>query len=90
VFIPTHYEVSIETEARVLDIAADTVSAYAASGIRDVPDSPPIILDRERLDGTVGEDDQGVGSARAVGFAGGGVDDGDVEVFTAVALSVVD
>ena len=51
VFIPTHYEVSIETEAGVLEIAANAVSAYAASGIRDVPDSPTIILDWDRVDG---------------------------------------
>ncbi len=51
VFIPSRYEVSIETEAGVLDMNASAVSAYAASGIRDVPDSPTIILDWDKLDG---------------------------------------
>ena len=52
VFIPTRYEVSIETEAGVLEMAANAVSAYVASGIRDVPDSPTTLLDWDRLDGT--------------------------------------
>ena len=40
VFIPTRYTVTAETEAGTLEIGATAVSAYAASGIRDVPDSP--------------------------------------------------
>ena len=52
VFIPTRYEVSVTTEAGVLDMAASAVGAFAASGIRDVPDSPTIILDWDKIDGT--------------------------------------
>ena len=52
VFIPTRYEMSVDTDAGVLEIGANVVSAYAASGIRDVPDSPTIILDWDRLEGT--------------------------------------
>lgn len=52
VFIPTRYEVTIRTDKGVLHIGANVVSAYPASGIRDVPDSPTIILDWDKLDGT--------------------------------------
>jgi hypothetical protein len=52
VFIPTRYEVSVETGEGVLEIGANVVSAYAGSGIRDMPDSPTIILDWDNLEGT--------------------------------------
>jgi len=35
-----------------LEIGATAVSAFAASGIRDVPDSPTILLDWEEIIGT--------------------------------------
>ena len=40
VFIPTRYTVTIETDAGVLKVGANVVSAFAASRIRDVSDSP--------------------------------------------------
>jgi hypothetical protein len=57
VFIPTRYEMSVDTDAGVLEIGANivngnVVSGYAASGIGDVPDSPTIILDWDKLEGT--------------------------------------
>jgi hypothetical protein len=52
VFIPTRYTVTAKTAAGVLEIGATAVSAFAASGIRDVPDSPTILLDWEEIGGT--------------------------------------
>jgi hypothetical protein len=52
VFIPTRYAVTAETEAGTLEVGATAVSAFAASGIRDVPDSPTILLDWEDIVGT--------------------------------------
>jgi hypothetical protein len=44
--------VTVQTAAGILDIGATAVSAYAASGTRDVPDSPTILLDWEEIVGT--------------------------------------
>jgi hypothetical protein len=44
--------VTAQTAAGILDIGATAVSAYAASGTRDVPDSPTILLDWEEIVGT--------------------------------------
>ena len=52
VFIPTRYTVAAQTTAGVLEIGATAVIAFAASGIRDVPDSPTILLDWEEIVGT--------------------------------------
>jgi hypothetical protein len=59
VFIPTRYQVTIETEAGVLEIAAKTVSCYTASGIGDPPDSPTMVLDWDKVDGTFTYNDGG-------------------------------
>ena len=52
VFIPTRYEVTVETDAGTLEITARTVGTYAASGLHDVPDSPTIVLDWDNVEGT--------------------------------------
>ena len=51
-FIPTRYKVTIETEAGVLELTANAVGCYAASGVGEAPDSPTILLDWEKVDGT--------------------------------------
>jgi hypothetical protein len=51
-FIPTRYKVTVETEAGVLEIAANAVSCYVASGIGEPPDSPTTLLDWDKVDGT--------------------------------------
>lgn len=52
VFIPTRYDVVATTAAGVLQVSAEVVNAYPASGIRDVPDSPTILLDFQDIHGT--------------------------------------
>ncbi len=51
-FIPTRYNVTIETEAGVLEMTANAVSCYVASGIGEAPDSPTTLLDWDKVDGT--------------------------------------
>ena len=51
-FIPTRYEVTLETSAGVLELTATAVGSYAASGVGESPDSPTILLDWGKVDGT--------------------------------------
>ena len=51
-FIPTRYEISVRTVAGVLELKSTVVGADSATGIREVPDSPSIILDWGRVEGT--------------------------------------
>jgi hypothetical protein len=52
VFIPTRYQVTMETEAGVLEFTANAVGSYAASGVGESPDSPTILLDWDEINGT--------------------------------------
>ena len=51
-FIPTRYKVTIETEVGVLQMTANAVSCYVASGIGAPPDSPTTLLDWDKVEGT--------------------------------------
>ena len=51
-FIPTRYEVTVETGAGVLEFTATAVGGYAPSAVGESPDSPTTLLDWERVDGT--------------------------------------
>jgi hypothetical protein len=51
-FIPTRYKVTIDSEAGVLEMTANAVSCYVASGIGEAPDSPTTVLDWDSVQGT--------------------------------------
>lgn len=51
-FIPARYHVTVETEAGVLEFTGLAVGSYASSTVAEAPDSPTILLDWEKIDGT--------------------------------------
>lgn len=51
-FIPSRYHVTVETEAGVLEFTGKAVGSYAASSVGESPDSPTILLDWDRIEGT--------------------------------------
>ncbi len=51
-FIPTHYEVTVETEVGVLEMAANAVGATVWGVTGRVPDNPVATLNWDKLDGS--------------------------------------
>ncbi|WP_105972516.1 hypothetical protein [Streptomyces geranii] len=51
-FVPTRYQVTMETEAGVLQFTGSAVGSHAASSVGESPDSPTILLDWPRIEGT--------------------------------------